>query len=151
MTQRKKILIGVGVALLLALALGFTTQASAMSYGGAADALRAAGATVQDNGTGTSAFLRGADHRLTVNGESVDVFEYATTFSAGLDAGRIGADGTTISGGFGPFGGQAAIVDFIAPPHWFAQGRVIVLYVGRSTTLVALLTKVFGAQFAGQP
>jgi hypothetical protein len=124
-------------------------QATALSYSSVLGAMRERGVTIQEQGTGTSPFLRGTDHRVTINGEPVDVYEYATTVEAALDAGRISADGSTFSSGFGPIGGSAAIVEFVAPPHWFRQGRVIVLYVGRDTDVLALLKDVLGAQFAG--
>jgi hypothetical protein len=105
-------------------------------------------ASVHREWLGSQPFLGGADHRLIVNGTDVDVFEYRTTFGAGLDAAHISSDGSTITGGFGPFG-NTVTVDFIAPPHWFHAGRVIVLYVGLDASLLKLFQDVLGPQFAG--
>lgn len=151
MTKRKAIVVGggVGVVLLVLIGLALYTQLTALSYSGLKSALRAQGATVQDEGIGSQPFLAGTDERLRVNGTEVDVFEYHTTLEATYDASRISADGSTFRGGFGPFGGQAATVDYIAPPHWFRAGRVIVLYVGRQGDLLARLRQVLGPQFAG--
>lgn len=149
MTTQRKVLIGAAVVLLVALGVGLFTQFSAMSYGGLRDVLHAQGATVQDDGLGAQPFLGGADHRLIVNGAGVDVFEYRTAVGAWLDARNISRDGTTITGGVGPFGRSAASVDFIAPPHWFHAGRMIVLYVGRDASLLALLANPLGPPFAG--
>jgi hypothetical protein len=79
----------------------------------------------------------------------VDAFEYRTTFGAAYDASRLSADGTSLRPSFIPGGGQAGDLDFIAPPHWFHQGRVLVLYVAQQVDLLALLRQVLGPQFAG--
>jgi hypothetical protein len=148
MTKRKALLAaGAVVAVLMVIAL--VTQLAAMSYDGLIAALRAHGATVQENGPGSQPFLNGMDHRLMVNGAGIDVFEYRTTLGASLDAARISSDGSTIGGGFGPFGSSAAAVDFIGPPHWFHAGRVLVLYVGQESIVLSLLRTVLGAPFAG--
>jgi hypothetical protein len=147
MISRWKALVGAAVA--LAAVLAIATQLTAMSYASLRDELRAHGASVREDGPGSQPFLGGADHRLTVDGAGVDVFEYRATAGAGLDAARISPDGATINKGLGPFGGGAAAVDFVAPPHWFHSGRVIVLYVGRDNSVLTLLRATLGAQFAG--
>jgi hypothetical protein len=120
-----------------------------LSATGLVSALRAQGATVQDEGIGSDLFLAGTDHRLRVNGMSIDAFEYRTTLEARYDASRISRDGSTFGPRFGPFGDHAATVDYVAPPHWFRKGRVLVLYVGRQADLLALLRQVLGPPFAG--
>lgn len=49
------------------------------------------------------------------------------------------ADGSTIHGGCGPFGGTAATIHFIAPPQWFRSQRMVVLYVSKQRDLALLL------------
>ena len=147
MNRRWWTLIGAVIALVATLTL--VTQLAGMSYTNLRDDLRARGASVQENGLGAQPFLAGTDHRLTVDGAGVDVFEYRTTAEASLDAARISSDGSTINRGFGSLGGGAATVDFIAPPHWFHSGRVIALYVGRDSGILALLHAALGDQFAG--
>ena len=41
-------------------------------------------------------------------------------------------------------------VDWIAPPHFYHTGRVIVLYVGSNADLIRLLEATLGPQFAGR-
>ena len=152
MTRRKATVVGasVGAVLLILVGLVLYTQLTALSYTGLQSALRAQGATVQDEGSvSPSPFLAGTDYILRVNGTEVNVYEYRTTIEATYDASRLSADGTTFAPRFGPFGDHAATVDFIAPPHWFRRGRVIVEYVGRQADLLALLRQVLGPQFAG--
>jgi hypothetical protein len=129
-------------------AIVLATQLSATSYTDVRDALRTQGARVDEDGLGTQPFLGGTDHCLRVNGVGVDVFEYRTTLGASLDAQRISADGSTIGPAFGPFGGAAATIDFVALPHWYHAGRVLALYVGRDDITLALLGSALGAPFA---
>ena len=148
MRTRQKVVLGVAVVLVvLGAVLLVMTQVGATSYASLQHALRAYGASVHDDGRGSEPFLGGTDHRLTVNGTDIDVFEYRTTLGASLDVSHISSDGSTIASGFGPFG-SAVVVDFIAPPHWFHSGRVIVLYVGQSSALRHLLQAVLGPQVA---
>jgi len=93
--------------------------------------------------------LSGAGHLLMVNGERVEVYDYATTFLAAADAARISPDGSTFSAGFGPLGGSTASVDWIAPPHFYASGRLIVQYIGTHRDVLAVLTQALGRQIAG--
>ncbi len=148
MTTRRKNLVGAALALALVAGIVLVTQLTAISYASVRDALIAHGASVQEDGLGTQPVLGGTDHRLTVNGGGVDVFEYRTTLGASLDASGISFDGSTISRGFGPFS-STAVIDYHTPPHWFHAGRVLVRYVGSRDSILALLRAVLGAQFAG--
>jgi hypothetical protein len=147
--QRRTLLIVIGLVLVAGSGIVLATQLTAASYASVQDALRAHGASVQENGLGSQPFLTVTDHRLTVNGSGIDVFEYRTTLGPSLDAGRISRDGSTFGKTFGPFGDQAATVNYIAPPHWFHTGRVVVLYVGQDPSILRLLQMVIGKQFAG--
>jgi hypothetical protein len=42
------------------------------------------------------------------------------------------------------------MITWVAPPHFFQQGCVIVLYVGSDEEMISLLASVLGPQFAGQ-
>lgn len=145
----RNVRIGAALALVVVVVVALATQFSATSYASLRDTLRAQGATVQEEGPGAQPFLRGADHRLSLNGAGVDVFEYRTTLEASLDTGRISADGSTIGSGFFPFGGAAAAINFVATPHWFHAGRVLALYVGHDAGTLTLLRTALGPQIAG--
>ena len=41
-------------------------------------------------------------------------------------------------------------ISWIAPPHFFRKERVIVLYLGTDAKVLAVLTELLGAQFAGR-
>jgi hypothetical protein len=70
----------------------------------------------------------------------VQLFEYGSASAAEADAHQVRADGS---------GTATTIVDWVAPPHFFLKGRVLVIYVGNDRAVVNLLTSVLGPQFAG--
>jgi hypothetical protein len=108
------------------------------------NALQAAGAEVVRGETiprSSSPFFAVESVRLIVDGQSVWVWEYATTRLARRDAALVSDDGFRIGNSF---------VDWIGPPHFFHSSRLIVLYVGDDESLLALVRGILGPQFAGQ-
>jgi hypothetical protein len=112
--------------------------------------LRAAGATVVP-GTGVNQpFMNVAGHILTVNGEQIQVYEYASVSDASNQAARVSPDGTSftmVSSSAGS--GSAYQVDWVKPPHLYKAGRIIVIYIGTNASLMHLLVGILGKQFAG--
>jgi hypothetical protein len=159
MKQGHVLLLIAGLLVVL-LGLGAFSQVTAMSYNDLVAKLRAAGAVVVEQGaiagdTGglepSAPLLRGTERILAVNGERVDVHEYATTFFAAADAARVSPDGSTFRAGVGPLGGSAVSVDWVTPPHFYRSGRLIVQYVGTRAEMTGLLAQILGPQFAGGP
>ena len=105
------------------------------------DHLRAAGATVMPTGTVTQPFFSVTGPVITVNGEQVQVYEYPNDDGASADAARISPDGGSVGN---------TMVDWIAPPHFYRGGRLIVLYVGTNTPVMRILETILGPQFAGR-
>jgi hypothetical protein len=129
--------------------LGAYMQVTAFSYADLIAALRARGAEVRDGGAASTLTFQGAGHALVVNGAQVAAYAYGTALAAQYDASRVSSDGSTFRGGLGPFGGKAVSVDWIAPPHHYHRGRVIVTYIGDDSAITMLLTSILGPQFAG--
>lgn len=77
---------------------------------------------------------------LKVNRADVQVFEFADAAAAKAAVGTIGADGNPPN----------AIVEWVAPPHFYQAGRIVVLYVGEDKAITELLTKTLGPQVAGR-
>lgn len=71
----------------------------------------------------------------------VQLYEYGSAAAAAADAHQIRPDGS---------GTATTIVDWVAPPHFFLKGRVLVIYVGSDAAVVSLLTSILGSQFAGR-
>lgn len=144
----------------LTLVLGFLASCSQTSgspggqvfdYALLVNRLRAAGATVETQGTAGDTYgLHGRGRALLVNAARVEVYEYSDAAGAEADAQHISADGTTFRWQ-GSFGSEHVVtVDFVAPPHWYRAGRILVLYVGADASIGALLEQQLGQPFAGQ-
>ncbi len=168
MQRRTGIALAAGVALVavaaLAVALlglramngglgsGFGAGAPSTSHGGPVrdyvslvDHLRAAGAIVMPQVAPTTKFWQNADaYTVLVNGERVDVYQFADVNSAMQAAAQI-SDG----GGARQTGPNSAeMIDWVAPPHFYRADRVIALYIGRSEHALVPLQQVMGVPFA---
>jgi hypothetical protein len=118
------------------------------SQGGAAqdqasliDALRKAGATATIGGQVEQPFLSATGTQVTINGADVQVFEYADEAAAQADVTKL-AD--TLAGR------RTTMISWVASPHAYRAGRVIVLYVGDDPAILKLLQDTLGAPFAEQ-
>jgi hypothetical protein len=105
------------------------------------DALRMMGATVEPGDTVEQAFFSVTGQIIKVNGADVQVFEYESAEAMEADAAQVSADGGSIG---------TSMVTWIAAPHFFKTGRVLVLYVGDDAAVFDLLKPVLGEQFAGR-
>jgi hypothetical protein len=111
------------------------------------DALQAQGLAVTEVGPLQQPFLQpqsgailqisGGDLSATAE---VQVYEYADAGAAQADSSQIGPDGNP----------RTAIIEWIAPPHFFRTGRIVVLYVGSDPAVLDVLSQLLGPQFAGQ-
>jgi len=104
------------------------------------DHLRAAGATVVPVGPVTQPFFAVTGQSITVNGEQVQVYEYANEETASVDAAHISSDGGTVGN---------ALVDWTAPPHFYKTGKLLVLYLGTNSSVMNVVSMTLGPQFAG--
>ncbi len=102
---------------------------------------RAAGAAVDLAGAVSQPFFAPQGQVLRVNGEDVQVFEFASAEEADTVTQRISADGSSIG---------TSMVGWVAPPHFYKAGQLIVIYVGSDDGVISALQKGMGAQFAGR-
>lgn len=107
--------------------------------------LRSTGADVERSGNVSQPFFSVEGRLLTVNGETVQVFAYATLDEANAEAAGISPDGSSFQSE-----GSATMVTWIGPPHFFKRDALLVLYVGVSSEVVEALEEVLGSQFAGR-
>jgi hypothetical protein len=110
-------------------------QASLLSF------LQAAGATVETGDPITQQFFTPEGQTLKVNGADLQVFEYESAEAMEKEASQVAPDGGSIG---------TSMVDWIDTPHFYKAGRIIALYVGSDQTVLDLLNKVLGPQFAGR-
>ena len=78
--------------------------------------------------------------RLIVNGQNVQVFEYADPQAAQNDVNRVAPSGSTVGG---------TQITWIDPPRFYRSSQLIVLYVGKDASIAAHLEAVLGPPFAG--
>jgi hypothetical protein len=104
-------------------------------------ALRAKGLRVDAAGEVSQPFFTPEGRAFTVAGENVQVFRYASAQAAEAEARQVNAEGTAV-------GTSTAM--WVGPPHFYRQGKLIVLYVGDNEALLKALSSVLGPQFAGK-
>jgi len=105
------------------------------------DALRAAGATIVPAGELSQPFFDVTGQMIQVDGEDVQVFEFPDEATAESVTSQISPDGSSTG---------TTMITWIAPPHFYHSGKVIVLYVGENEDILTLLEMVLGPQVAGQ-
>jgi hypothetical protein len=108
--------------------------------GSLSQALRAAGATIESNETISQPFFSVEGQILKVNDADVQVFEYKSAEALETDAAQVSADGGSVG---------TSMISWMATPHFFKSGRVLVLYVGDDAVILDLLKGALGDQFAG--
>ena len=102
--------------------------------------LEAAGATVEMTGTVSQPFFTPEGQVITVNGQDVQLFEYENEADAKAEADLVSPDGGSVG---------TSMMSWIATPHFYNNGQLIVLYVGDHNDTIELLDGVLGSQFAG--
>lgn len=103
--------------------------------------LRTSGEKVQRAGRVDQPFFSVKGQIITVNGEQVQVFEYATTKTAEREAKSVSDTGSSV---------RTSMPRWVAPPHFYKSGRLIVLYVGEDSAVIEALESALGRQFAGR-
>src|SRR5262249_38739683 len=109
-----------------------------------ADALRASGTVVAQEGDVTLAFLHTNGTILRVGDQRVQVYQYAADDDARADAARFSRDGAWVSSDIG-----ATLINWFATPHLYQVSRLIAVYVGDQASTLALLENILGSPFAG--
>ncbi len=105
------------------------------------DSLRAAGATVDPAGTISQPFFVPEGQLLTVNGADIQAFFFPSEVEANAIAATVSADGSSVG---------TSMISWIAPPHFYKAGRLIVVYVGSDSSVINILQEIMGSQFAGR-
>lgn len=105
------------------------------------EAFRGAGAEVEVGDKIDQLFFSVEGQIIRLNGEDVQVFEYETAEIMESDSAQVAPDGGSIG---------TSMVTWVASPHFYRAGRIIVLYVGDNQSTIELLEGVLGAQFAGR-
>lgn len=120
----------------------------ATDSGDLADRLRAASLTLEAMGpTDDSLFsVSGTTYRVT--GGDLQTYQYPDAASAEAVAARISPDGTKVEAAAND-GRVATDVLWIATPHFYRSGRILVLYLGSDVAVLRALEAALSPQFAG--
>lgn len=121
---------------------------AATNYQSLVEHLRSSGFTVEPTGEIEQPFFTpqarviriGTTSNAQPRGGEAQVYEYATEEQAAADAAKVSSDGSI--GGSMPH--------WIAPPHFFRRGNLLVLYLGSDENTLLNLRGFLGNEFAGQ-
>ncbi len=103
--------------------------------------LQEAGATVETGDSINQEFFTPEAHTVKLNGADLQVFEYKNAQAMEKEASQVAPDGGSVG---------TSMMTWIDTPHFYKAGRIIVLYLGNDPTVLDLLNKSLGPQFAGQ-
>lgn len=78
---------------------------------------------------------------IKVRGEDVQVFQYADAAATDAQAALVSRDGSKVG---------TTNIHWVAPPHFYKNGKIIVLYVGDDRQVLRTLEAVLGPPFAGK-
>ena len=139
------LLLIIAILMLLAYNTGCATDSGlGGDYASLIDNLRKAGAVVEPGGEVAPDFLSAKRMLISVNDSNVQVWEYDDAAAADAEAVLISPDGSSVHTAT-----KITLVEWIAPPHFYRAGKLIVLYVGESEAVTVVLERVLGPQFAG--
>ena len=110
-------------------------------YASLIDSLRAGGVSVEPEGEVDQPFLSVTGTMIKLHGEDVQVFQYPNAAAAEAQAARVSRDGSAVG---------TTKIHWIGPPHFYKQGRLLVLYIGDEDKVLKALEAVLGRQFAGK-
>jgi len=114
---------------------------SAVGYDQLLPALQSAGFAVEAAGGVTQPFFEPQGKVIKVGDQDIQVFEFGTESEAALAAGGISPDGSSVG---------TSMISWIAPPHFYQSGKLIVLYLGDEEGVIKSLEEILGAQVAGR-
>lgn len=102
------------------------------------EALREAGYEVHNLGEIEDPFFEAAAEAIEVNGHYVQVYAFESEAQAVEAAATVSGGGTMIG---------TSIVDWIEPPHFYAHGKLLVIYAGSDEAVLQGLQAQLGEPF----
>jgi hypothetical protein len=111
--------------------------------------LRDSGASIVEKGEISEGFFDIEGRKVAVNESNIEVYEYANAEAMEAEASCVSPDGFGIMKEWGDGRWSGKQVGWIAPPHFYKAGRIIVFYCGDNDSIISLLENGLGTQFAG--
>ena len=103
--------------------------------------LTSKGFSVKFSGTVEQPFVDVKGRAFAVDNGSIQIFEFKTAGDADAFASTVSPDGTKVGNTF---------VTWIAQPHFYKSGTLVVIYLGNDAKVAEALESVLGKQFAGE-
>jgi len=122
-------------------AAGGTLEEPGPDYPGLLDQLRSTGLSVEPEGEVDQPYFSVEGRLIQVGSEEVQVFQYPDTTAADKEAALVSPDGSTVG---------TSKLHWIAPPHFYKKGKLLVLYVGDDAQVLKALEAALGKPFAGK-
>jgi hypothetical protein len=107
------------------------------------------GASIAEEGEIQQPFFDIEGRRVTVNESSIQVYEYTNAEAMESEASWVSSDGFSIRKEKEGNIWEVCSVNWIASPHFYKAGRIIVIYIGDNNSIINLLENALGKQFAG--
>jgi len=145
--MKSKFSFTLGILLITAMVLtacsGQPASASTEQFGASEliEALHAQGVDAKLGDSIEQAFFSVTGYFVNFNEENVQVFEYESAEAMESDAALVNPDGGSIG---------TTMATWVATPHFYKKGQVIVLYIGDNTELLKMFESILGPQFAGR-
>ena len=98
------------------------------------------GSAVAQGKSVSQPFFSVAGEETIVDGETVQVFTYASPEAAKADADLVSPQGNPIG---------ASMVSWVSTPHFYLKDSLLVIYVGMNVGVIERLETVMGPEFAG--
>jgi len=105
------------------------------------DQLKANGLRVESRGSIEQSFFSVPATVYAVDGDDLQVYEYASASAAETDAAKVAPNGAI----------GTSMPMWVAPPHFFRRDNVVAIYLGSSPKTIGVLRQILGQQFAGSP
>jgi hypothetical protein len=116
-----------------------------IDYVSFARGLAAVGFKVREGDRTGSELFSVPGQTVFIDGVRVSTYEYPSEATLNEERSGISRDGYSVPTGTG----GVAIVEWVAAPHFYAGGKLLVLYVGDKQRILEGLDLLLGPQFAG--
>lgn len=143
-------ILGSCIALIIAVvAIAILDPKPVTDYSALLRYLRDSSASIAEEGQIQEPFFDIEGRRVSVNESTIEVYEYANAEAMESEASWVSSDGFSIRKEKEGDIWEVCCVDWIASPHFYKAGRIIVIYIGDNNSIVNLLENALGKQFAG--
>ena len=112
-----------------------------MDYASLLEKLRAKGLKAEQGDEITQPFFSVKGKTIGIDGQSIQVFEYATETDAEAQAKLVDPKGGSVG---------TTMINWVDDPHFYRSGKLIVLYVGKNSDVTRALEDTIERQFAGK-